>query len=86
MHIFMLGLHFGNRKELETIRLLTNIGLNLCKCYNFDSSEMAERIGIQNSFDRSEFIRIVSYIKEGKESDWIFFQLQDWFKNDNRFL
>lgn len=86
LHIFMLGLHFGNRKETETIRTLTQIAVNACLCFEFSVTQMAERIGVKNERDKEEFTRVVTYIKEGKEKDWIFFQLQDWFKDESRFL
>ena len=76
----MLGLHFGSRKDIELLNTLTKLGHDSCQLLHFDAKEMADRIGLKNEKDLNEFIRIVILIREGKEAEWSFYQLKDWFK------
>ena len=46
---------------------------------------MSQHIGLQKKKDIDEFNRILGYIREGKETDWILYQLKDWFKEGLRF-
>ena len=46
---------------------------------------MMKHIGLVKKRDKDEFIRIMGYIREGKEMDWIMYQMKDWFKEGLRF-
>jgi hypothetical protein len=80
----MLGIHFGNRKDIHTVILLTNIAHSATSCYDFDVALMINRIGLKTDKDKSEFIRIIDNIKRSLE-EWSNLQLKDWFNDDLRY-
>jgi len=63
----MLGIHFGARKDIHTVLLITSVAHGATSCFVFNVKKMIDKIGLTNEKDKIEFARIIDNIQRNLE-------------------